>query len=114
MSRFNRSLTRTGIAGLAVGLASVVAGSTAPPAAAAATHSATQPVHPLVTGQTPMCLVGAALFYPMFLGGVLFTNPASLPSAAPGYWAGGAPGDHAGANGKDSKGWLPACGLPQR
>jgi hypothetical protein len=113
MTRFNRSLARTGIAGLAVGLASVVAAGTAAPAGAAVPPTAAQPDHPQLTGTTPMCLVGAALFYPMFLGGVLFTNPGSLVSAAPGYWSGGAKGDFAGAHGSDSHGWLPACGLPE-
>jgi hypothetical protein len=127
MTRLNRSLARTGIAGLAVGVASVIAASAAPPAgamtaAATAPQTSAQPVHPLLDGTTPLCLVGAAMFYPMFLGGVLFRDPTALPSAAPGYWVGGQKGDQGakpdngnGANNgrgdANGHGWLQGCGL---
>jgi hypothetical protein len=120
MSRLNHGLARTVVAGLAVGGASVLAASAAlpagamTPAAAApaptpAEHPA-QPAHPQLTATTPMCLVGAALLYPVFLGGVILGNPASLPSAAPGYWVGGESGPH---DGDHFHGWLPKCGVSQ-
>ena len=96
MSRFHRPLARAGMASLALGVASVLAA----PAAGASTTTAA----PAPTGQkptTPMCLVGAAVLYPVFLGNVLLTDPSTLVSAAPGYWVGE----------KDSRGWLGSCGL---
>lgn len=96
MSRFNRPLTRAGIASLALGVASVLAA----PAAGASTTTAA-PAQPTLKPTTPMCLVGAALLYPMFLGGVLITNPSNLVSAAPGYWTGN----------QDTRGRLGSCGL---
>lgn len=90
MSRFHRPLARAGMASLALGVASVLAA----PAAGASTTAAEKPT-------TPMCLVGAAVLYPVFLGGVLLTDPSTLVSAAPGYWTGE----------KDSRGWLGSCGL---
>jgi hypothetical protein len=113
MSRLNHGLARTVVAGLAVGGASVLAASAALPAGAmtpAAAAPASQPAHPQLTATTPMCLVGAALLYPVFLGGVLLGNPASLPSAAPGYWVGGESGPH---DGDHFHGWLPKCGVSQ-
>jgi hypothetical protein len=73
------------VASLALGVASVFAA----------------PAQPAIKPTTPLCLVGAAVFYPVFLGGVLLGNPTSLPSAAPGYWVGG----------DQSRGWLSGCGL---
>src|SRR3954464_4764803 len=103
MSRITPSLARTVIAGLTVGASSVLvaspAGATPPPAAGAAPH-------PQMTRSTPMCLVGAAMFYPMFIGATLFSNPTGLTSALPAYWTGGktdgkdkAPGDRSGGRG---------------
>ena len=97
MSRFNRTVTRAGVASLALGVASVLAA----PAAGASTTTAAPP-QATMKPTTPMCLVGAALLYPVFLGGTLITNPTNLVSAAPGYWVGG----------KGDRGWLESCGLP--
>ena len=117
-SRCNHFLFRTGLAGVAVGIASAVTISTAPPTGAltpagtaAAPDPGGQPAQPQITWSTPMCLVGAAVLYPMFLGGVLLGNPASLPSAAPGYWTGSAPGGSGAQSGDRFAGWLPKCGL---
>ena len=111
-----RSLTRTGVAGLAVGLASVLAVSAAPPAGAATSPTTAQPAQqpdrPGIGATTPMCLVGAALFYPLFLGNVIFTDPVALPTAAPGFRTGGDTGGHKAGPGDHFHGWLPACGLP--
>lgn len=112
MSRFNRHLARTGFAGLALGLASGLLVSAAPPAGAAVPLPAGQPVQPRLNGTTPMCLVGAAVLYPFFLGNVLLTSPVDLVKAAPGYWAGGDTGHHKAGPGDRFPGWLPACGLP--
>jgi hypothetical protein len=117
-SRFNHSLARTGLAGVAVGIASALAIGTAPSAGAitpATTAGAPdpggQPAPPQVTWTTPMCLVGAAILYPMFIGGVLLGNPASLPSAAPGYWTGSAPAGSGAQSGDHYPGFLPKCGI---
>ena len=117
MSRSHRHLARTGVAGLAVGVASVLAAGTAPPAGAvvgaptAPAAPAPPPVQPTISGSTSVCLVGAAIFYPFFIGNILFADPASVPSAAPGYWIGHDNGGKAGP-GDQFHGWLPACGLP--
>jgi hypothetical protein len=112
----NRCLTRTGIAGLAVGVASVLTVSAAPSAGAATSPTtaqpAEQPARPSIGAKTPMCLVGAAVFYPLFLGNVILTDPAALPSAAPGFWTGGDTGGHKAGPGDHFHGWLSGCGLP--
>ena len=119
MSRM--SPTRVGAAAVAFGIASFVASGTAQPAfAITPPHPVVVPiappvgarsVHPMMKGSTPMCLVGAALLYPFFIGGVLLGDPASLPSALPGYWVGGTAPDHKADDGNDFHGRLAACGL---
>jgi len=118
MSRSHHHLARTGVAGLAIGVASVFAAGTAPPAGAvvgaptAPAAPAAPPVQPSLGGSTPMCLAGAALLYPFFIGNILFADPTSLPSALPGYWTGYDRGDQKSGDGDRFHGWLSGCGLP--
>ena len=114
MSRFNRSLGRTTIAGLTVGVVSMAAAATASPAGAMPAPA----VPAAVVGQpaptptsTPACVVQGALFEPLVLGLVAVGNPALLPSAAAGYWASGQPAPLQGPFGDHSHGWLSRCGL---
>jgi hypothetical protein len=118
MSRLNRCLGRTIIAGLTVGVAAVVAAGTAAPVGAmpapavpaVAVHPLDQSA-PVPPSLTPACVVQGALFEPLVLGFVLVGNPALLPSAAAGYWTGAQPGLLQGPGGDRSSGWLSHCGL---
>jgi hypothetical protein len=106
MSRSHRLLARAGAAALAVGMASLL------PAGAA--FAAPAPPHDQPgKGNTPACLVGAALLYPFFVGNILFTDPASVPSALPGYWTGYDKGGQKGGDGGDDHfhGWISGCGV---
>jgi hypothetical protein len=98
-----RRHSRTALAALAAA-ASLFVVSTAPPAGAA-------PDRPAVGSGTPMCLVGAALLYPLFVTNVLLADPIDMPTAAPGYWTGGETGGHDAGSGDQFHGWLPACGV---
>jgi hypothetical protein len=116
MSRLNRGLGWTTIAGLTVGVASVVAAGAAPPAGAmpapAVPAAAVRPLDqaaPVPPSQTPACVVQGALFEPLLLGLVLVGNPTQLPSAAAGYWNGGQPGLLKAPFG--DRGWLSHCGI---
>jgi hypothetical protein len=118
MSRPNRCLGRTTIAGLTVGVASMVAAGTAPPAGAmpapAVPAAAVRPLDqsgPVPPSLTPACVVQGALFEPLFLGLVLVGNPSQLPSAAAGYWTGSQPGLLKGPFGDHFPGWLSHCGI---
>ena len=104
MTRSHRHLARTGVAALAVGVASLL---TAGTALAAPTPPPDQPGK----GNTPMCLVGAAILYPFFIGNILFADPASLPSALPGYWTGYDNGGQKAGGGDHFHGWLSGCGV---
>jgi hypothetical protein len=107
MSRLNRHLTRTGFAGLGLALASTLVVSAVTPAGAAVPPAAGQSAQPGINGARPICLVGAALLYPIFIGNMLFADPVSLPSALTAYWTGGDKSGHDDG----FHGWLPACGV---
>jgi hypothetical protein len=111
MSRLNRHLTRTGFAGLALALASTLVVSAVTPAGAAVPPAAGQSAEPGFNGATPMCLAGAALLYPIFIGNILFADPLSLASALPAYWTGGDKSGHGAGHDDGFRGWLPACGV---
>jgi hypothetical protein len=118
MSRFNRSLGRTTIAGLTVGVVSMAAAATAQPAGAMAAPAAPAAVaHPLdqsgpvPPSLTPACVVQGALFEPLVLGLVAVGNPTQLPSAAAGFWTGNQPGLPQGPFGDHFHGWLSHCGI---
>ena len=93
------------IAGISVALAALptvaaVPAGAAPVAAVRANANAPQP------SKTPMCIVQAALFLPLFLGSVMMFNPTYLPQAAGDYWNGN------GQQGSDAfPGWLNKCGI---
>lgn len=118
MSRLTRCLGRTALAGLTVGVVSVVAAGPAQPvgalpapaAPAAAIHPLDEPA-PVPPSLTPACVVQGALFEPLVLGLVLVANPAQLPSAAAGFWTGGQPGLPKGPFGDRYPGWLTHCGI---
>jgi hypothetical protein len=122
MSRFNRSLRLTAIAGLTVGVASIAVAGAALPAGALPAPAAPVPVAqpvaqpvgqsgPVSPGQTPACVVQGALFEPLVLGLVAVGNPSQLPSAAAGYWSGRQTGLLQGEFGSHDHGWLSRCGL---
>jgi hypothetical protein len=109
----NRRVWRDAMAGSAVTLASVAMAATstltpagAMPLGANQVSALDQPAQAAFGGGTPMCLVQGALMYPLFIGVVMFMNPASIPSALPAYWVGGK--DWAG---RDMPGRLSGCGL---
>ena len=115
MSRLNRCLGRTALAGLTVGVASVMAAGAAQPAGAMpAPAPAVRPLDqsaPVPPSQTPGCVVQGALFEPLVLGLALVTDPTQLPSAAAGYWSGNQPALLKGVFGDHFPGWLSHCGV---
>jgi hypothetical protein len=111
MSHLNRQLTRTAFAGLALALASTLVVSAVTPVDAAVPPAAGRSADPGFNGATPMCVVGAALLYPIFIGNILLADPVSLPSALTGYWTGGDNSGHGAGHDDDFHGWLPACGV---
>jgi hypothetical protein len=103
-SETRHSLRCTRIAGIGAALTSIVTAGLAVPAGAAppVTRAAAS------SGRdTPACLVGAALLYPMVLGMVMVMKPAFLPDAATNYWMGGKLGLGQGS----FPGFLQQCGL---
>lgn len=118
MSRLNRCLGRTALAGLTVGVASVVAAGAAQPAGAmpapAVPAAAVRPLDqstPVPPSLTPACVVQGALAEPLVLGLALVADPTQLPSAAAGYWSGNQPGLLKGLFGDHFPGWLSHCGI---
>jgi hypothetical protein len=87
-------------AAITIGTALPVGASPAP-APASAVHAPDASPGSGVTATTPGCIVQGAVLYPLFIGLVMVLDPTATSSKLSEYWNGG----------KQSQGWLKACGL---